>query len=167
MTITANYKVDDHLQAFALHGNRRCLKFSSALMLASAGLLYGVAASRGVTPPVWIVVVCSMLVFWVTLTLFSAFILLPQKLRKSFAQDNPAKKTTRIEMTPERITFSSEDGSFSMPWTDVRKQKVGKDIILLYTSDLRFFMFPRRFFTEEEFTEFQAFLENYLELPMR
>lgn len=52
-----------------------------------------------------------------------------------------------------------------MRWTDFLKYKVGKKMVLVYHSDALFQMFPKRWFSEDEWQKFLDILREALGQP--
>ena len=92
-------------------------------------------------------------------------VLLPLKTRKIFKQQQTLQIPYESELTDDAFASVSVHGNATMPWSVFHKYKLNKNIILLYQSDAIYHMFPKRWFTENEFTEFRAILQRHLGQP--
>jgi len=92
-------------------------------------------------------------------------ILLPLKTRKIYRQQKTLQEPYESEVTDEVYATVSVLGTTSMPWKEFHKYKMNKDMLLVYQSDVIYHMFPKRWFTEDQFTEFKAILQRQLGQP--
>lgn len=70
-----------------------------------------------------------------------------------------------VDLTDETFSSTSTYGSFSMPWNPFHKYKTNKDMILVYQSAVLYHIFPKRWFTESQLTEFHSILQKQLGHP--
>lgn len=93
------------------------------------------------------------------------WVVLPRTAKTIFGQQKSLQVVREIEITPEGCTSSSAFGVVTMKWKDFHKYKVGRDLILVYHSDPLFQMFPKRWFSADEYTQFQEYLRANLGAP--
>jgi hypothetical protein len=91
--------------------------------------------------------------------------LLPHHARKIFNQQKTLQQPYDMEITAEGVSSSGSHGSINMEWKDFHKYKMGKDLILVYQSDVLFHMFPKRWFSDDEFAQLQNYLHENLGEP--
>jgi len=92
-------------------------------------------------------------------------IALPKKTRRIYRQQKMLQTPYEAEITEESYEGESHCGKGKMAWKDFHKYKTGKDIVIVYQSDALFNMFPKRWFSDEEFVEFQSILHRQLGKP--
>ena len=95
----------------------------------------------------------------------SYLVVLPYRTRKIFRQQKTLQRPYDIRLSEEVLESVSEDGRVKMPWKNFHKYKMSKEMILVYQSDAIFHMFPKRWFAEEQFLEFQNILLRQLGKP--
>lgn len=92
-------------------------------------------------------------------------VLLPLKARKIFKQQKTLQVPYESELTDEAYAAVSVHGTATIAWKEFHKYKMNKDTILVYQSDAIYHMFPKRWFTEEQFIEFKSILQTQLGQP--
>jgi hypothetical protein len=92
-------------------------------------------------------------------------VFLPLRAKRIFRQQKALHEPYEVELTDEALSSMSAYGDFKMEWSAFHKYKTSKNLILVYQSDAIFHMFPRRWFTESQFTEFHAILKKQLGRP--
>jgi len=60
-----------------------------------------------------------------------------------------------IEINDEKISFSIHDAVNEIPWSNFIKALIADDMVLLYPSEKVFFIFPKKNFQPNEFSEFE------------
>jgi YcxB-like protein len=96
------------------------------------------------------------------------FVTIPWQTRRIFSQQKTLQMEYETVISPETIETTSQHGNTKINLSDFHKYKVGKDLILLYQSQVLFQMFPRHFFaSEEDFKTFLSYLEANLGSPKR
>jgi len=70
-----------------------------------------------------------------------------------------------VAILEDKFSASSSHGQTTIDWKDFHKYKKNKRIILLYQSDALFHMFPIRWFSGDQFAEFQEILRANLGKP--
>jgi YcxB-like protein len=88
------------------------------------------------------------------------FFLIPLRVRRLSSQSIYITFEHQIEISPEILEVISVTGTTRMYLTDFHKYKISKEIIVLYLTDQRFHIFPRRCFSSE--ADVQTFL-SYLQ----
>lgn len=170
ITLQGKLKPEDYIQAQYLH-----MQPSPWLMyLGIAFLSFCLVIVVSLTPvsvplttilsTVFFNALAPLVVFYVFMLLF----VIPWNARRIFAQQKTLQVEYQTVISPEMMESTSEYGTMRMRLSDFNKYKVGKDLILLYHSQLVFHMFPRRFFaSEEDFNTFLSYLEANLGSPKR
>lgn len=90
---------------------------------------------------------------------------LPYRTKKIYKQQKTLQEPYDSELTDDEFISTNSIGAARIKWRDFHKYKVGRDMILLYQSDLIFHMFPRRWFGEGEYDRFLAILKSSLGEP--
>jgi hypothetical protein len=92
-------------------------------------------------------------------------LILPIKAKKIYRQQRSLQAPFETEISGEGIQNSSEHGTSVLPWEDVHKYKIGKNLVLVYHSDVLFLMMPRRCFSGTQFHQFLDMLRNRVGEP--
>jgi hypothetical protein len=70
-----------------------------------------------------------------------------------------------LELTPTTFLFQNSRITLRSQWTDFPKYSIAPDMILVYDANELVHIFPRRWFTNEQYTEFQTYLQAAIENP--
>ena len=97
--------------------------------------------------------------------LFRLLVRLPRRTKAVFSQQKSLQAPYDLEISEDQYQATSAHGTSAMPWRDFHQYKVGPTMILVYQSDALFHMFPKRWFADGEFTEFQQILARNLGKP--
>ncbi len=89
-------------------------------------------------------------------------IILPCRTRKIFRQQKTLQISYDIQLSEEALESVSAEGRVRMQWKNFHKYKIGQGMILVYQADALYHMFPKRWFSEEQFLEFQNILRRQL-----
>jgi hypothetical protein len=89
-------------------------------------------------------------------------ILLPRSTRRIFWQQKSLQEKCILEIDAMGVVSTSSMGHAIQKWGDFTKYKRGKGLILAYQSDVIFQMFPKRWFTEEQYAELESYLRQAL-----
>lgn len=88
---------------------------------------------------------------------------LPYRLRRTFKQRKDLRRECSFVATSEGLRFASQGVDEIKPWGDYLKWREGRTFLLLYVSDGRYQMIPKRFLEAgEELSALRALLENKL-----
>lgn len=87
---------------------------------------------------------------------------LPYRTKKIY---KTAEKPYEAKLTEEKFITTNSFGTARIKWADFHKHKVGKDIVLVYQSDLIFHLFPKRWFSDDDFRKLLQILKNSLGNP--
>lgn len=163
MKIQAKLTAEDYVQAQFLHLRPRpVFKWLGALLVLLALLAVGAstwACMQGRGPwhrPVILVATLSYLFIWFRLWL-------PRKTRKIFAQQKLLHEPMEIEITPAGFSTTATYGTSHLEWRALHKYKAGKELMLVYQSDVIFHMFPRRWFASDaDWNQLRAYLQQSL-----
>jgi hypothetical protein len=90
---------------------------------------------------------------------------IPLGTKRLFLQQKTLQEPYEVDISDEAFSASSRHGQTTMVWKDFHKYKTNKRIILLYQSDALFHMFPMRWFSGDQFREFQEILRANLGDP--
>ncbi|CAN5707253.1 hypothetical protein BH09VER1_BH09VER1_43850 [soil metagenome] len=161
MKIQAQLTPDDFVAGHYLHvGRYRMLGLPFATIFVV--LLLGYAIYAGPNGPAGSrFLPVFYLVFALTLA-GCVFYSRPRKTRRKFEMGGSLPEPFEIELTPERFVSRYPVDGVDLPWTAFRKFKATADLTIVYQSDNLFHVFPRRWFTDEEYAEFQGYLRAAL-----
>ena len=90
---------------------------------------------------------------------------LPFRAKQSFLQQKSSQEPYEVEITEDTIILQSSRSQTTMEWKDFYKYKKSKSMILLYLSDVLYLIFPVRFFSVDQFTNFQEILRANVGKP--
>lgn len=90
---------------------------------------------------------------------------LPYRTKKIYKQQKTLQEPFESEISSDEFISTNSLGTARLRWKDFHKYKVGKDMILVYQSDLMFHMFPRRWFCEGDYERFLEILNSALGKP--
>ena len=163
MNLTIQLTPEDYVQACNINMRPRpVLKWAGYLLLALAAfavvisLLFAVSGGEGFFIPVFLV---FMLAYFAFLFLF----LVPRRVRKIFWQQKAMQIPYSYTVTDEAVMTKSEISEEKLPWNHFIKWKEGKNLFVIYHSDVMFRMVPKRcFMSPEEMTQFRQLLETKL-----
>ena len=89
------------------------------------------------------------------------FVLVPYRIKKSYSQHKALQRVVTFTTADEGLAFANENATGRVPWTDFRKWKENHKIFLLYITDQRFYVVPKRFFSRPaDSEEFSAILKT-------
>ena len=165
MTIAANLTPEDYLEAQRLQ--LRCLLLRRTVV---AGMVFVIVPGLTIyciwqlvsPPPEGINWMPFAIVAMAGLLPLFYWILLPRQIRKAFATQDWLKEPKEFRIDAERIVIKSGGMTYTRPWTDFRKFENHEDMVFLYESDRNYHIFPRRWFTAEEYAQFRDILEKSL-----
>ena len=167
INLNYEYTVEDYLQAMRLHMRLRSWQKYLLIAIVSLSLVRIIPLMTGASLGDVIQALMPLGLFGIACVVI--YVVLPrQKVKRTFSQQKSLQRAYKTVVSPDTITTTSELGQVAMPISDYHQYKVGKDCLLLYTSQSLFNMFPRRFFaSDEEFDTFIAYLELHLGQPKR
>jgi hypothetical protein len=87
---------------------------------------------------------------------------LPRYMKKIYEQQKSLHMPQNIEFTEDQFASTVIK---QWKWTDFRKYKIDKEMIVLYESDLAANILPRRWFSEDEYEKLLLILKNALGEP--
>jgi YcxB-like protein len=94
---------------------------------------------------------------------FWFFIYLPFRLRRIYRQLKVLHEEAVVEISDTQIKAKTSHSESNLPWEHFHKWKADKDLVVVYQSDVSFYLFPRRAFSSpEEFQTFQSILKTKL-----
>ena len=165
MKLQCHITPEDYVRGQFLHVRPRPAIKWAGLMIVVAALAIGI--QELVFPPsgtlAWkpFAILVALAYFYVLYA-----VMLPWKTRKIYKQQKSLQEPYESELTDDAYSFASIHGAATMPWSMFHKYKISKDTILLYQSDAIYHLFPKRWFTEEQFAEFQSILQKHLGQPI-
>ncbi len=168
ITLQCKLKPEDYIQAQYLHMRPSpWLKYLGIAFL-SFWLVVLVALALSTRSLSSVLSTATPILFLCLIYAFILFVILPWNVRRIFSQQKTLQIEYETAISPETIESTSEHGTMRMRLSDFHKYKVGKDLILVYQSQVIFHMFPRRFFSSEaDFKTFLSYLEANLGSPKR
>jgi YcxB-like protein len=168
ITLQCKLEPEDYIKAQYLHMQPSpWLKYLGIALLSLCLVIVAASVPSSVSLATAISVFAPILLLGVIYGFMLLFII-PWNVRRIFAQQKTLHLEYQTVISPEMIESTSENGTMRMRLSDFHKYKVGKDLILLYHSQIVFHMFPRRFFaSEEDFNTFLSYLEANLGSPKR
>lgn len=93
---------------------------------------------------------------------FFYWVLLPRQMRKAFAVQEWLREPKEFRIDATRIIIRSGGKTYTRPWSDFRKYESHADMIFLYESERNYHIFPRNWFSAEEYASFKEILEKNL-----
>lgn len=87
-------------------------------------------------------------IFLVGVWLVWRYIVFPIRVRKIYEQDSDLNLPCSLETTADGIRTTNETGSHLRRWSDIVKWREDKQLLLLFLSDVKFLMLPKRQITE-------------------
>ena len=165
MKLHCQLTADDYIRARFLHMRPRpVLKWLGILVVAAAvvtqALLWLLPGTH--RPEMTPLLVQLGLVVYLLLRLL---VWLPWRTRTAFKQQKSLQEPYDVEISEDLYHATSAHGTCAVPWRDFHNYKVGPTLILVYQSDALFHMFPKRWFADGEFAEFQQILARNLGKP--
>ena len=87
------------------------------------------------------------------------YVYIPWKARRVFRQQKSLQREYTMSWNADGIQTKSKNGENSSSWSDFIRWKESENLFLLYISDIQFYMFPKRAFSNEsELNDFRAHL---------
>jgi hypothetical protein len=156
----AQLTADDYLNAQRLHaGWRMFVRMSLLIFILMTAV--GMAITELGRDRFWIGPVA-----WTIWFVFFCFIYpatVAKRSRKIFGQQKNLQIPREIEICDTHVSAKSERGVGTTPWNEFHKWKANDRIILVYSSDLLFQMFPRHWFASDaEFVGFKELLAQVI-----
>ena len=167
MKIQCSLTADDYVNAQFLHMRPRpVIKFAGYILAILFAVVVIISVYRMLLHGNENIGSCTFFVIVCSLYLLMYFrVLIPLRAKKIFKQQKTLHDPFETEISIEGIATTHPRGNFKMAWKDFHKYKVGRDLILVYQSDAIFHMFPKRWFSDSEYAEFQQYLKEALGNP--
>lgn len=160
MTLPAQYTYRDYLAALRLH---RTSWFGTLFWLAYAGFVLWRQFLSPDAHPSW-----DPKTFAIAILLFALLCLIQDLLlRRRFQEDPTLQNLRSIEITHEGFTLHTDRLPVTYLWKDFTKVRRDKAVTLVYRKDVLYQIFPRRWFTDEQYAEFETILKASLGAPSR
>lgn len=160
MTFSLQLEEEDFLKAGRLHGRRWLLRFALPYFAVLFALMVWFSRNFG-EHRVWFLAGFS--VFLVLVLGFKWFVQMPRRTRKNFRQQAEVQKEMTCSLEEEHFSMEHANGSLRKPWSEFRKWRHSEDLILLYPTDLVYFVIPRRCLTDDEWNKVMTWLERKLD----
>lgn len=77
------------------------------------------------------------------------FLYVPYRLRRHFRQFKALQREQLLATTDTGLTTATEDGSATVPWSDLLRWKESNALFMLYVADSTYCLIPKRFFASE------------------
>lgn len=81
----------------------------------------------------------------------------PRTIRRKFREVAELNRLHTFEITEQGLAVSSETGHNTIPWSDFKKWKENKRVLLLYAGSFPYCMIPKRFFQAEQ--DYKTFIK--------
>ncbi len=95
--------------------------------------------------------------------IFYFYFLMPKKIKKIYNQENSKNIFTTTTITDETLHLKSEFTDTKIPWNKFIKWKENKKLIIVYSNDVLFLIFPKHIFnTQAEWESFRNILGKIL-----
>jgi len=163
MNLAIQLTPEDYAQSCYVHMRPRPIfkwagyfVLSLAVIAAVISLYFAFADREGFFIPVFLVAMLAYLAF---LFLF----IQPKRVRKIFRQQKIMQSPYSFTVTDEAVITKSDVGDTKLTWDYFVKWKEGKNLFMMYQSDVLYHMVPKRCFASpEEMTQFRQLLETKL-----
>jgi hypothetical protein len=92
-----------------------------------------------------------LLIFvFVELFLLYRYVMLPNQVKKIFFRKKELGMPFELEFTDTGLVASYESGTSTRPWGNFIRWKENKDLLMLYHSDVKYSIIPKRFFIDPQ-----------------
>lgn len=157
MKLHVQYMAADFVDAGYLHAGRyKVINFLVFFVVVSSVFWYGVIGNAH--PDTVDYLGLAGINGALLCVLFGYLWLLPRNARRNFELNKTVHGPQALELTADRLRGTTSQASVDLPWTEFLKYKIGKKSILLYQAEGLYIIFPRRWFTDEQYVEFQVLL---------
>ncbi len=160
-TINVQLTAQDYLAANRLHGGltRQFLVFAAGIL--AFGVMPYVGGRRVDFIPDVLTPVAVFVAFVLAVILGTRYLYLPRRTGRLYAQQKSMQRPFAMRWDEDNVYFDSEEYSARTPWSDFSKWREGKDIFMLYLSDVMFRIVPKRDFPDENaMAEFRELLHR-------
>ncbi len=163
MKLTGQLQWMDYFNAQLLHmkpkGVLKIINYVSYALLGLVGilgfyLLYLFAIGEWHSSLASILFVIFIPTFFLVFWLLFRYVLLPNRIKKLFAQQKELHVPFEMEIAESNIVVSNAYGNAVRPWKDFLKWKENEELIMLYHSDILFTIIPKRFLADPQQLEF-------------
>ncbi|HEX2698321.1 MAG TPA: YcxB family protein [Anaerolineales bacterium] len=164
MKIQGQYQWTDYLEANLLHIQpARWTRIIWYSVFAITGCILIISLYLAITSRRFLVetfpYITIVLVLVISFPLYR-YIFLPRRAKQIFEQQKELAVPFQMEVSDTGLAFKNQYSNSNRPWSNFRKWKVNKKILLLYFSDISFVMIPIRFCTDEQIQAMLAYLDN-------
>jgi hypothetical protein len=164
MEIAGRLAADDYLAANVLHrrkrGWRRSVRSFTWIGLALVAVVLIPTYGQPGYSSLPLVLIVAILVTLPIAVGLERWVLLPRKCRKIYTQHKALQSEFRTYFDEEGVHGTTDFSSVHHPWSDFIRWKEGRDLFVLYQSDLVMNVVPKRFFEgAEEIAEFRELLQ--------
>ncbi len=157
MTIHGEITFEDY-QKFVRGGARSSI-FTISLGVIGVGVVPSLLQRR-FDPLDLVVLIC---LFLMVAAIYFGPRLFGKSAEKNFLKIKSLQGLRRIEMNADGIAFSSPTVNFTERWArHFRTYAVGSGYTVLYEAGTDYQIFPQRWFTDEQYAQFQTYLRNSL-----
>jgi hypothetical protein len=92
--------------------------------------------------------VIALALIYLVFLLYNRYVAIPRRARRIFAQQNSLQRPYTWSWDDDSMRFSSDLVSAVIPWTDIMQWRESKTLFTVYSSDIVFYAFPKRAFTD-------------------
>ena len=163
MKLTAKLEPKDYLRATYLHSKPRpvfAILWGIVILLllfVLISMFLNPSEDGSVVPKTFLI---TLILVWT----FQFTIGLRIKIHRLFRQQKTLQAEYEIELTETGMRSLSQYGENKISWDQFYKARIGKATILVYQNDKIFHIFPRRWFTEEQYSELSAIVSQNIKL---
>ena len=94
---------------------------------------------------------------------FARYIYLPLMMPRIFRQQKSLQRETIYSWDGDRLTVTSGDDHWSHEWSELSSWKEDREFVLIYLSDLLFYVIPKRVFdSEAEVADLRSHLQGHV-----
>ena len=90
------------------------------------------------------------------------FVVIPWRTTKHYQQNRFLTHAAECRIDEAGLHARSDLGTTEIPWDHLHRWKENNRLILLYSTDAMYFIFPRRLFVPAEWEEFRALAAQHL-----
>lgn len=153
MNITGKFEWQDYMQSVRLNYKTHIFTtifWTLIFLMAILILLFSLIFQEFSHYSIFAIILFVIIILSIMITLVNNFIVIPINTKKYFYQDKEIQIPFIIEIENETLTLKNEESVSIRKWIDFIKWRKDKNIIMLYISDIKFIMLPKRMFTQEQ-----------------
>jgi hypothetical protein len=153
MNITGKFEWQDYMQSVRLNYKTHIFTtifWTLIFLMAIFILLFSLIFQEFSHYSIFAIILFAIIILSIMITLVNNFIVIPINTKKYFYQDKELQIPFIMEIENETLTLKNEESVSIRKWIDFIKWRKDKNIIMLYISDIKFIMLPKRMLTQEQ-----------------